>query len=142
MPLVPVFANVTQHSEHRVVLQNSNYTYFRKLEFTNKFCLKGITHARVMLKLWAKSWEGKFIMIFYSEDQIVIDVQFHLRVDDSQVTASDQAWMSFLLNTHTIFSFFLIIIITKLGILRSVKIKSVQVDIQVVDHPGKMKSLL
>lgn len=45
-------------------------------------------------------------MIFYGDDQIVVDVQFHLRVDDSHVAASDQAWMSFLLNTHTIFSFF------------------------------------
>lgn len=74
-------------------------------------------------------------MIFHCEDQIVLDVQFHLQVDEPY--SSGQAWMSFLLSTHTLFSVLVIVIITKLGVLRSIRIRSVQIQIQVDNNQGK-----
>lgn len=75
-------------------------------------------------------------MIFHCEDQIVLDVQFHLQVDEP-LYSSGQAWMSFLLSTHTLFSVLVIVIITKLGVLRSIRIRSVQIQIQVDKNQGK-----
>jgi len=74
-------------------------------------------------------------MILHGEDQIVLDVQFHLQVDEPY--ASGQAWMPFLLNTQTFFSVLVMLVITKLGVLRSMKIRRVQIQIQVDKNPGK-----
>ena len=76
-------------------------------------------------------------MIFHCEDQIVLDVQFHLQVDEPY--ASSQAWMPFLLNTHTLFSVLVIVIITKMGFLRSMRISNVQIQIQVDSKQGKIE---
>lgn len=74
-------------------------------------------------------------MILDCEDQIVLDVQFHLQVDEPY--AGGQAWMPFLLNTQTFFSVLVMLIITKLGVLRSMKIRRLQIQIQVEKNPGK-----
>ena len=74
-------------------------------------------------------------MIFHSEDQIVVDVQLHLRVDETDATG--QAWLSLLLNFHTLFSLLVIIILAKLDVLRSWSIRSVEVKIQVGTKQGK-----
>ena len=76
-----------------------------------------------------------FSMILHCEDRIVLDVQFHLQVDEP--CAGGQAWMPFLLNTQTFFSVLVMLIITKLGVLRSMKIRRLQIQIQVEKNPGK-----
>ena len=76
-------------------------------------------------------------MILHCEDQIVLDVQFHLQVDEPY--ASGQAWMPFLLNTQTFFSVLVMLVVTKLGVFRSMKIRRLQIQIQVDKNPGKAK---
>ena len=76
-------------------------------------------------------------MILHCEDQIVLDVQFNLQVDEPY--ASGQAWMPFLLNIQTFFSVLVMLIITKLGVFRSMKIRRLQIQIQVDKNPGKTK---
>ena len=75
-------------------------------------------------------------MIFHTDDRIVVDVQLHLRVDEA-ADAAGQAWLSFLLNIHTLFSVLVIIVIAKLNVLRSWSIKSAEVRIQVGTKQGK-----
>ena len=74
-------------------------------------------------------------MIFHAEDQIVLDVQLHLRVGEADATG--QAWLSLLLNIHTLFSVLVIIILAKLDVLRSWRIKSVEIKIEVGTKQGK-----
>ena len=75
-------------------------------------------------------------MIFHTDDRIVVDVQLHLRVDEA-TDAAGQAWLSFLLNIHTLFSVLVIIVVAKLNVLRSWNIKSAEVRIQVGTKQGK-----
>ena len=74
-------------------------------------------------------------MILHCEDQIVLDVQFNLQVDEPY--ASGQAWMPFLLNTQTFFSVLVMLIINKLDVFKSMKIRRLQIQIQVDKNPGK-----
>lgn len=75
-------------------------------------------------------------MIFHTDDRIVVDVQLHLRVDEA-TDAAGQAWLSFLLNIHTLFSVLVIIVVAKLNVLRSWNIKSAEIRIQVGTKQGK-----
>lgn len=74
-------------------------------------------------------------MIFHADDQIVLDVQLHLQVTEADATG--QAWLSFLLNIHTLFSVLVIIILAKLDFLRSWSISRAEIRIQVGTKQGK-----
>ena len=78
-------------------------------------------------------------MIFHTDDRLVVDVHLHLRVDEAD--AAGQAWLSFLLNIHTLFSVLVIIVVAKLNVLRSWNIKSAEVRIQVGTNQGKTECL-
>lgn len=73
-------------------------------------------------------------MIFHADDQIVLDVQLHLQVTEADATG--QAWLSFLLNIHTLFSVLVIIILAKLDFLRSWSINRAEIRIQVGTKQG------
>lgn len=74
-------------------------------------------------------------MIFQTEDQLVLEVELHLRVHETADTAT-QGWLWFLLNIHTLFSVLIIAIIAKLDLLRSLSIKSAEIRIQVGTKQG------
>lgn len=76
-----------------------------------------------------------FTMLFHAEDQILLDVQFHVRVDEAG--ANSQAWLSLFLSINTLFSVLFIIVVTKLDVLRSWKIRSVEMKIKVSTKRGK-----
>ena len=76
-------------------------------------------------------------MIFQTEDQLVLEVELHLRVHETADTAT-QGWLWFLLNIHTLFSVLIIAIIAKLDLLRSLSIKSAEIRIQVGTKQGKI----
>ena len=74
-------------------------------------------------------------MLFHAEDQILLDVQFHVQVDEAG--ANSQAWLSLFLSINTLFSVLFIIVVTKLDVLRSWKIRSVEMKIKVSTKRGK-----
>lgn len=74
-------------------------------------------------------------MLFHAEDQILLDVQFHVRVDEAG--ANSQAWLSLFLSINTLFSVLFIIVVTKLDVLRSWKIRRVEMKIKVSTKRGK-----
>lgn len=74
-------------------------------------------------------------MLFHAEDQILLDVQFHVRVDEAG--ANSQAWLSLFLSINTLFSVLFIIVVTKLDVLRSWKIRSVEMKLKVSTKRGK-----
>lgn len=76
-------------------------------------------------------------MLFHAEDQILLDVQFHVRVDEAG--ANSQAWLSLFLSINTLFSVLFIIVVTKLDVLRSWKIRSVEMKIKVSTKRGAQR---
>ena len=79
-------------------------------------------------------------MLFHAEDQILLDVQFHVRVDEAG--ANSQAWLSLFLSINTLFSVLFIIVVTKLDVLRSWKIRSVEMKLKVSTKRGNLPSNL